>query len=294
MIVSVLITAVLLAMIPHSAWAWGPATHLEYASNALLEIAAFAPAVKALLSRYSDHFLYGSVAADITLGKGIRGYLYNCHNWQVAFDIFHKQAKKDHQKAFMLGYLGHLAVDTVSHNLFVPYKMVRSWNTKLLKHVYWEMRMDLSVPEKYWELMEKFTTSSFEDDDALLEGSLKRMFFSFKTSKKIFNSLLVLQRMRHYKTMAVTVADKSEYKLDPHDIADYKKLAQASIIDFLKNFENSFCLKADPTGRARMADARLLVSQLRQAKLKGELNHESEAKILTQTKQRFREMLYAH
>ncbi|MDO8519428.1 MAG: zinc dependent phospholipase C family protein [Deltaproteobacteria bacterium] len=293
MILTSLIAIFLILLFPLDALAWGPATHLEYASRALGEIAVFAPAVKMLLTRFQDHFLYGSVAADITLGKGLRGYLYNCHNWTVAFDIFNHRAKKDHQKAFMLGYLGHLAADTVSHNLFVPFKMIRSWKTKFLQHVYWEMRMDLSVPDKYWKLMEELSDPAFEEDDALLEGALKRTFFSFKTNKKIFNSLLVIQRMRHYRTMALSVADKAALKLEPHDIHDYKELATASVIDFLKNLENSYVLKADPTGKKRMVEARNVIRQIRAADQKGEMDRETEFSWLKNTKAKFQQELYA-
>lgn len=282
----------LILFIPTSVYAWGPATHLEYASRALEGLALFPPAIRLLLTRHEDHFLYGSVAADITIGKGLRGYLYNCHNWQVALDLFHNKTRNDSQKAFMLGYLGHLAADTVAHNFFVPYKLIRSWNSRLLKHVYWEMRMDLSVPEKYWHMMEKFADNRFLQDDKLLEDSLKRTFFSFKTNKKIFNSLLILQRLRHYKNLAERYAKRSVWKLTDADIKNYKQLAQKSVADFLTHFEKSYCLKADPTGKTRMVFARHWVRTLREAHRRKKLPHLAAEKILHGLKQDLQKSIY--
>lgn len=279
-------------LIPTDAFAWGPATHLEYASHALQHLALFSVATRKILEKYKDHFLYGSIAADITLGKNARGYLYNCHNWKVAFDLFHKKAKKDSQKAFMLGYMGHLAADTVAHNYFVPFKLIRSWKTKLLKHVYWEMRMDLSVPGKHWDTMEALAGHDYSEDDALLEGHLKRTIFSFKTNKKIFNSLIILQRMEKYKKLALNIADKSVWVLDDKAIRNYKKIANNSVIDFLKNLEESYCLQADPTGKLKMLYARDIIKNLRLADKQDELSPQLEDLILKKIKSQMEKGIY--
>ncbi|EKD42100.1 MAG: hypothetical protein ACD_73C00330G0001 [uncultured bacterium] len=282
----------LLVLTPSLAEAWGGITHLEYAHGALSCLAAFPPMVKKLLQKYKAHFLYGSVAADITLGKDLRGYIYNCHNWRVAFDIFDNKAKTDAQKTFMLGYLSHLAADTVSHNYFVPYTMVYSWGRRFFQHVYWEMRMDLSVPENYWQMLQGFLKEDFSDDDSLLEGHLKRTFFSFSTNKKIFNGLLVLQQLKKYKEMVSHVDQKSEWALTQADIKHYKSLAQKAVIDFLTRVDQSFCMDADPTGKLKMLYARDLVSQLKGLAKDKQLNKESEAKAMKLIKKSFEESIY--
>ena len=65
--------------------AWGPIAHIDYAQEALGNLAAYGPAVKALLGRFPFDFLYGSLAADITLGKDYVDYIHNCHNWRAGF-----------------------------------------------------------------------------------------------------------------------------------------------------------------------------------------------------------------
>lgn len=290
--ISLFLILVAVLLLPAEAYAWGPATHMEYAHHALTAIALFSPAVKKLLQQYSDHFLYGTVAADITLGKNLKGYLYNCHNWQVALDIYNNRAKHDHQKAFMLGYMGHLAADTVAHNFFVPFKIIRSWKTKLLKHVYWEIRMDLSVDPHHWKSLEHFATNPFTEDDALLEGHLKRTFFSFRTNKKIFNSLLMLQQLDHYKNFVSQVADDPDWVLAPEDILTYKTLAKNALVDFLTHLEKSYCLNADPTGKIRLHYARDVAHDLKDANRMGILTPEIEKQILKDIKLQMKEGLY--
>lgn len=277
-------TTILIFGFPTPALAWGPATHIEFATHALEQIALFTPLVKKLLQRYPDHFLYGSIAADITLVKGLRGYLYNCHNWRIPLELFHQKASKHHQKAFALGYLGHLAADTVAHNFFIPFKLIRSWRTRLLKHVYWEMRMDLSIPEKYWHRIEELKSGPLTDNDRFLEEHLKRTFFSFKTNKKIFNSLIVLQRLRHYRKIAQKVAKKSIFQLSDSEMRTYKKLSLDAVIDFLKHFEKSYCLRADPTGKLKMLYARDMVKKMRQAQKKKLLHRDAEQHLLRDVK----------
>ncbi len=291
-LLSTLIISLVLCLQSTLAHAWGGATHLEYASNMLGQLAVFAPLVKKLISKHTKHFLYGSIAADITLGKNHRGYMYNCHNWKVAFDLFEDKAKKDSQKTFMLGYMGHLAADTVSHNFFVPYKTIRSWNATLLKHVYWEMRMDMSVADEHWQLMSDLAAQDFSDDDSVLEDHLKKTLFSFKTNKKIFEGLIKFQRLKHYKKMVGLIANQNEWALSPEDTKNYKTLAQNAMLDFLKKMEHSFCLKADPTGKIKMHYAKDLVAQFKVLNQNKQLPVAKEQKILGQVKKHLQKHIY--
>ena len=288
----ILASALVLILLPHDVYAWGPATHLEYAHRALESLALFPPLIRKLLTKHENDYLYGAVAADITVGKGFTEYLYNCHNWRVAFEIFHRKASKDHQKAFMLGYLVHLAADTVAHNFFVPFKLIRSWNARFLKHVYWEMRMDLTVPRRYWDMTHHFSRNNFVEDDVLLEGHLKRTLFSFRTNKKIFNGLLILQRLKHWQIMAQNVGRRSVWKLGDKDVHHYKNLALTSAVDFLTNLENSYVLKADPTGKLKILYARDMVKKIRHASKTRDLNHEREEKLLRDIKKQLEAGIY--
>src|SRR5262249_48028331 len=176
------------------AHAWGPGAHLDYALYALSQAAVLAPAVRALLKRHPNDFLYGNLAADIVVGKKFAGELYHCHHWEVVLPLL-DVAEDDRQRAFMYGYFTHLSVDTVAHNYFVPFKIIRSYEAYTLRHTYWEMRYDLHMPQKVWEIMKELAEGDYHRNDVLLARSLKKALFSFKTTKKIFDSLLLIQRM---------------------------------------------------------------------------------------------------
>jgi hypothetical protein len=68
---------------------------------------------------YPKDFLYGSVAADISLAKKYVPEGRHCHHWHIGEEIF-ETAETERLRAVGLGYLSHLAADTIAHNFFVP------------------------------------------------------------------------------------------------------------------------------------------------------------------------------
>src|SRR5207248_1314490 len=61
----------LVVLWPSHAWAWGPLAHLEFSGGALESLDLLSPAMRLLLSNFSSEFLYGSLAADIIVGKNL-------------------------------------------------------------------------------------------------------------------------------------------------------------------------------------------------------------------------------
>jgi len=82
-----LMLAGLFLLLPAPAKAWGPAAHLDFSLIVLKDLALLAPAVAVLLKKFPDDFLYGSIAADIAVGKNLSPYHLHCHNWQVGFSV---------------------------------------------------------------------------------------------------------------------------------------------------------------------------------------------------------------
>src|SRR5512133_2684217 len=113
------VVALLVLFLPSEAHAWGPLAHLSFSAQALASLGAVQPSMRGLLQDFGHDFLYGSLAADIVVGKNMARYVYHCHNWRVGFNVF-KQARPGAEQAFSLGFLSHLAADTVAHNYFVP------------------------------------------------------------------------------------------------------------------------------------------------------------------------------
>src|SRR5438309_8809220 len=97
-----------LLTVPTEAHAWGPLAHLSFSSAALAQLPLVSTSVRAVLAEFGNEFLYGSVAADIVVGKNLARFLYHCHNWKVAFGVM-KKARPGAEQAFALGFLAHLS-----------------------------------------------------------------------------------------------------------------------------------------------------------------------------------------
>src|SRR3989338_912718 len=273
------------------AFAWGPITHLDYANACLQNASAFAPAIRALLAQFPMDFLYGALAADITLGKDYVDYLYNCHNWRVGFLVLN-EARDDRERACAYGYLSHLAVDIISHNFFVPYKTIFSYPTRLLGHVYWEMRFDARRPQAVWNLAKKLTTGDFRHDDQLFQRVLRRTIFSFKTNKRIINSMLSLHKFRHWKTVMHKFHEVSRFQLTDRDIEEYRQLALESELNFLKDPERAACTKVDPTGADKLLYAAETRRDLKRLTRKKIITPAQAEDFLRRAKSALREAIY--
>src|SRR5512138_1268435 len=127
--ISLVTVALLVLLVPSEAQAWAPLAHLNFSAQALANLGVVQPGLRGVLQDFANEFLYGSLAADIVVGKNMARYLYHCHNWRVGFNVF-KHAKAGGEQAFALGFLAHLAADTVAHNYFVPFKTVASYHKR--------------------------------------------------------------------------------------------------------------------------------------------------------------------
>jgi len=248
--------------LPHDASAWGPGFHLQLGSTVLNNLQSLRPAIAALIGEFPHDFLYGCIAADITIGKKFTHYLQHCHRWPVGLRILSK-AKTNPQRACALGYLAHLAADTVAHNYFVPFKIMRGFSTLTHKHTYWEMRFESQVSREIWEIGRKVAMEHYKVNDELLREVLSDTIFSFATNKRIFNSILLLSRLEKWQGLLKTVASSSRYILEPDDREEYAMLSQEAVFDFLNNRETSRYYLADPTGERALATADTVRKNLR-------------------------------
>lgn len=245
----------LILLYPVDAYAWGPITHLDFACEALEHLKMFPAAIQSVLSAYPKDFLYGTVAADITVGKKYVEYIYNCHNWGVGFLLLN-EARDGHQQACAYGYLSHLAADIVAHNYFAPALMIRGYPNRALGHVYWEMRFDSRRPKRIWTLAKEICTEDFSHDDLLFQRMLKRTLFSFKTNKRIFNSILNLHRLDRWRAGIRQIDLMSKWSLPRSEITSFRNMAIEATVSFLKDPQNAPCTKVDPTGADKLLYAK--------------------------------------
>lgn len=291
MLVYCLFAVLCLSLMPGEAWAWGPGVHVEIAMTALAGLGVVIPPIRALIKKYPDDFIYGASAPDIIIGKKLAGYMHHCHNWRMGWLILN-EATSDRQRAAAYGYLMHLAADVVAHNYYIPVKIIRSYDARTLSHTYWEMRFDLGVHEQAWNRLGQVAKHEFKQFDDLLNRILRKTIFSFKTNKRIFNGILILQKMRGMRHSLGLYAAKSRWHIEEENRQHYLELAIESALDFLARPEHAHCLEVDPTGDARIAYARNLRRRIRLMRRRRLLSKAKAAKIVELAKERLAVGLY--
>jgi len=275
-------------LVPTDALAWGIGVHLQIGSHILDNLRTLPPSLQTLLAARPHDFLYGCISADITLGKKFTHYLKHCHSWRMGKKILNA-AQSEEQKACAWGYLVHLAADTIAHSYFVPYKIVRTFNTTLLKHTYWEMRFEAGVPPEIWKLARSIARKDFEENDRLMRSVLSNTLFSFSTNKRLFNSLLLLNRLQQWQKMLRSFSTASKWTLADNDRQEYLSLAIEAAESILREGDQSPYWKADPTGERALLAARTIRKNLNLLWLDGKIPAREAERILNELRPRFRE-----
>jgi hypothetical protein len=240
------------------------------------------------LRRFPYDFFYGCLSADIIIGKKFTHYLEHCHSWRVGKKIF-DAAASDRQKACAYGYLAHLAMDTIGHSYFVPYKIVRTYTTMITRHTYWEMRLEAEVRPDIWQLAQSLALLDFRENDVLLHSVLADTIFSFRTNKQIFNSLLLISRLKQSQKMLRKFSRSSKWALAQKDVEEYLTLAREAAVDVLAHLEKSPYWKADPSGERALKAAKMIRRNLHTLWLDGKLPPGDALEILRELKSRLRE-----
>jgi Zinc dependent phospholipase C len=273
-----LVAAFLLAW-PNDALAWGPVTHLVHGSQVLDSLSILTPALQEILREHRLAYLYGCVAADIVQAKKYTRSLYtHCHCWPVGWQIA-EAAEGERQQAFAYGYLSHLAGDVYSHNQFVPIQLVVSYQARTLRHVYWEARFDAAQARDRARLMRAVFEHRYPDCDRLVERVVERTLFSFRTNKRIFNSVMAVQRLGQWQGMIRHLSQRSRYPLPASEIERFNDLCIGAIRDLLARGRRSACQHADPTGREALAQAGALRRKLRALKRRGQMTEAIAAEL---------------
>jgi len=233
---------------PSEAWAWGPGTHVALGEGILSSLHLLPPSVALLLRRYPIHFLYGSVAADISFGKKYVPAGRHCHSWHVGEEIL-AQADTDALRATGYGYLSHLAADTIAHNFFVPRKLLLTKSTKALGHTYWEMRMDSHVGEPFMSRAKRLVWDyDHSAADTLFDTVLSHTVFSFQINRKIFRGMVRMHDNDTWKRVFDRVLNNSSYDLPPTRVLRYLSLSFDYVVDYLNRRGDSLAAALDPIG----------------------------------------------
>jgi hypothetical protein len=291
-VILAILTFCSLLLIPGEAWAWGMGVHVQLGSQVLANLDQLPEATRLLLGAYPFDFLYGCISADIIVGKRFTHYLKHCHSWQVGEQVL-AAAGNDAQRACATGYLAHLAADTIAHSYLIPFKLVRTFNTVIHGHAYWEMRFEARVKAESWDLIRILCRKDFRQHDQLLQSTLARTLFSFRTNKRVFNSLLLLSRLEQWQKMLRSLGVHSRWAMDETDQDEYLELAAQAVGSVLSQGEASPFRRADPAGERALLAARAIRNNLNLLWLDGKLPADEAERLLQEVKDRFRQSITA-
>jgi hypothetical protein len=286
---SLAVLAIAILAWPSDAQAWGPLAHLNFSAQALAGLGVVQPSIRALLEDFGNEFLYGSLAADIVVGKNMARYLYHCHNWRVGFNVL-KQARPGAEQAFALGFLAHLSADTVAHNYYVPFKTVASFHKTSTRHAYWELRYDQRMDKSLSRLARQVSTRALRGHDDLLARTLTgASVIPFGVSKQLFRSLLVSARMGRFREVSRSLlARERNLVLEPDLVLETNGLAVQAILGLLDEGERCQAARADATGARNIRLAGDLRKQLRERTAKKRILYRDADEIAAETRESFR------
>lgn len=248
-VAGILLAAVgLLLLVPDTAWAFGPATHIFLGQQLLDALFLLPEPLAHLLRNHPKSFLYGSVAADISFAKKYVPDGRHCHFWPVGEEIY-AEAENERLQSAALGYLGHLAADTIAHNFFVPRQLLMTSSTRAVGHSYWEARLDAHLGEtsaaKAYEVVMSYDHS---EADSLFDRVLSGTIFSFETNRRIFRGMIRIQDNTRWQNVFERVVRRSRWDLTGEAAEDYLSRSFDSMVDYFLRRGHSLPARLDPTG----------------------------------------------
>jgi hypothetical protein len=257
------------AALPSDAWAWTPGTHIFLGEAVLRALPLLPGGVAELLAAFPYDFLYGSIAADTSIAKKYAPAGRHCHSWNVGFEI-HERASDGALRAFALGYLAHLAADTVAHNFFVPRYLAITSSTNALGHSYWESRFETHLGERFSRRAREVILLDHGRSDEHLDRILSPTIFSTSTNRRIFRGMVYVTDTESWQRIFQLASERSRWDLAEPDVGRYVVRSFDYIMDLLRRFQAAEAFGLDPAGEEplRMAkrvrrDARRSGSDIR-------------------------------
>ncbi len=245
----------LVALLPHPAYAWTPGTHVFLGEAVIRSVSLLPPAVADLLRAFPYDFLYGSIAADTSIAKKYAPAGRHCHSWTVGLDVL-DSARDEPLRAFALGYLSHLAADAVAHNFFVPKQLAVTSSTSSLGHSYWESRFETHLGVDFSRKARELILIDHSASDSLLDRVLSPTIFSTSTNRRIFRGMVVVADTESWQRIFQLMKDNSRWDLEDDDVNRYLERSFDYIVDFLRRVDGSEPYRFDPSGDRRLRAAK--------------------------------------
>lgn len=260
-----------IALLPTDAMAWSPGTHIYLGETVLANLAQVPGVVADLLRAYPYDFLYGSIAADTSMAKKYAPVGRHCHAWHVGQEVYDR-ADTEPLRAFGLGYLAHLAADSIAHNFFVPRQLVVTSTTVALGHSYWESRFELHLGEHYARTAVEVIQQDHQASDGHLDRILSPTIFSVRTSRRLFRGMVGVTETQSWQRAFRVVMQRSRWDLPDDDVAR-QMAASFEMVMALLNAEDAVARRYDPAGESSLQLAKQMRMDVLRNRLRGDREH---------------------
>jgi len=241
------VALLLVILLPATAHAWTPGTHVFLGEAVLRSLGQLPATVADLLRAFPYDFLYGSIAADTSMAKKYVPTGRHCHSWTVGLEI-HDAAPDEPMRAFALGYLAHLAADSIAHNHFVPKQLAVTASTSSLGHSYWESRFETHLGPACARQARDLILLDHSRADGLLDRILSPTIFSTQTNRRIFRGMVHAADSESWQRIFGLMTENSRWDLGDDEVGRYVERSYDSIVDFLVRFDKSSPYQLDPSG----------------------------------------------
>ena len=245
--------------------AWGPGFHIQL-TRRLLEHFRTRRRLRPdqeLVLEHPHSFLYGNIAADIINFKAFGGVKNHCHNWNIQ-ERLEELAGTDDARAFVLGYLCHLAADIVAHNHFVPYHMVYNFPPRYLGHAYWEAIADAGVSDGEWHAIDELRGHArIAEYDRMVHQAVRLRVLGLRSNRWIFNNILLINCRQNWRQFIRSVRDQAlRHPLDEDFFALMREQSYVHMLAVFYRRRLALLKARDPTGRQALRGARLVRREL--------------------------------
>lgn len=246
LVLALLAVGAVLACIPEPLYAWTPGTHIYLGETVLANLQLLPHSVADLLRVFPYDFLYGNIAADSSIAKKYAPVGRHCHYWHVGQEIY-DLAGSDAIRAFGLGYLCHLAADTVAHNYFVPRQLVLTSSTSAVGHSYWESRIDTQLGDAYPRSARDLIRMDHSASDAHLDKIISPTIFSVRTNRRLFRGMVHLTDMPGWQRGMQAARTRSRWDLTDDIVGGYLARSFDYMVELLGDGKSA-ARELDPSG----------------------------------------------
>jgi hypothetical protein len=259
-LVALLVIALWAICDPIAAYAWTPGTHIFLGETILANLHLLPPTIANLLQAFPFDFLYGTIAPDTSIAKKYVPTGRHSHFWNVGQETF-DQAPSDALRAFGLGYLSHLAADTIAHNYFVPRQLVLTTSTRSMGHTYWESRIETHLGGRFARRAREIIQLDQSAADLHLERIISPTIFSVRTNRRIFRGMVHIAHTRGWHRAMQAARDRSRWLLTNRDVERHLGIAYDVTVDMLAATDTTNASQVrslDPIGALALRAAKRL------------------------------------